>query len=117
MSAAADNASPLRRHGDTPGSAWRRFGVIWQADARTARHNIWSTVLDISPAGARLRIDTTLLGQVDTFRLDVEALDPIECAPVWQQDGRLGVRFLGGQPSMSRLQSLVANPPYLSAPR
>ncbi|HEX4111679.1 MAG TPA: PilZ domain-containing protein [Stellaceae bacterium] len=89
--------------------------MLWSADVETSQHKIWSTVLDISPTGAKLRIDTILLGQVAKFRLAVESLGPIECAPVWQQNGRLGVRFLDGQPSMTELQNLLANPPYLPA--
>jgi hypothetical protein len=111
MNETSSNSPPLRRQGDDPESIGRRIGVLWSADATTVRHKIWSTVLDISPDGAKLRIDTVLLGQVEKFRLAVESLGPIECAPVWQYNGRLGVRFISGQPSMSQLQNLLASPP------
>ncbi len=89
--------------------------MLWCADATTSRYKIWSTVFDISPEGAKLKVDTNVLGHVDRFRLEVESLAPIECTPVWQQDGHLGVRFLDGQPTMTQLQKVLARPPYLSA--
>jgi hypothetical protein len=104
-------SQPSRRRGDDAAAPARRLGVLWTAEARTTRHKIWSTVLDISPGGAKLRIDTVLLGQVGKFRLAVESLPPIECAPVWQFNGRLGVRFLAGQPTEADLQKLLTAPP------
>lgn len=115
MDETPNSATPHRRHGDDPSSSSHRLGVLWSADAQTARHKIWSTVLDISPDGARLRIDTVLLGQVGKFRLVVESLPPIECAPVWQANGRLGVRFLRGQPSMTQLTDLIDASPRQAA--
>jgi hypothetical protein len=67
-------------------------------------------VLDISPDGAKLQTDVLLLGEVESFRLDVPSLGAMECAPVWQRGGRLGVRFLSGQPTMTRLRELVGLP-------
>jgi hypothetical protein len=114
MTETTSTSPPLRRLGDEPASTRHRIGVLWCADATTARHKIWSTVLDISPEGAKLKVDTNLLGHIERFRLEVESLGPIECAPVWQHDDHLGVRFLDGHPSMTQLEKVLSHPPYRS---
>ena len=103
-------AASNRRRSDDPAGRSRRIGVIWSADAHTQNYRSWSTVLDISPDGAKLQTDMLFLGEVETFRLDVPSLGSMECAPVWQQSGRLGVRFVSGRPSMARLRELVGLP-------
>lgn len=103
-------APARRRLGDDPASRTRRLGVIWSADAHTPTYRSWSTVLDISPDGAKLQTDLRLLGEVSSFQLDVPSLGALECAPVWQQGRHCGVRFLSGQPTMARLRELVGLP-------
>ena len=105
---------PHRRRADTSPSA-SRIGVLWTADARTSWYKIPGTVLDISPDGARLRIDADLVGQVDRFRLTIDCLGEVECQPVWQRNGRVGVRFVGGNPTMTQIHDIIADPPYAIA--
>ena len=70
-----------------------------------------NVVLDISPDGAKLQSDLQLLGQVDRFRLSVQGMAPVDCMPVWQRDGRVGVRFVGGPaPTMAMLDDMVGSP-------
>jgi hypothetical protein len=106
----ANSVSTHRRRDDDPATKSRRIGVIWSADAHVPNYRSWSTVLDISPSGAKLQTDMLMLGEVDSFRLDVPALGAMECAPVWQRGSKLGVRFLSGQPTMARLRELVGLP-------
>jgi hypothetical protein len=113
--ATTTQSTPHRRLDDDPSKTRHRIGVMWCADATTSRYKIWSTVLDISPEGARLKVDSVLFGHVDRFRLEVECLGPIECTPVWQRGGYVGVRFLDGQPTMPELKYLLSYPPYRSA--
>lgn len=113
MTDTATLSPPLRRASDDPTLAQRRIGVLWCADATTEEDQMLGTVLDISPGGAKLKVDREVLGQVERFRLAVETLAPIDCVPVWQHDDRLGVRFLDSQPSMIELQDLLEHPPYL----
>ena len=105
--------TPTRRRDDEPTATSRRIGVIWSGDASTAWGRTPSVVLDISPDGAKLKTDNSVLGFVDSFRLAIAPMGPIECMPVWHRDGRLGVRFIGGNPSMAQLDNLVY-PPALS---
>lgn len=100
-----------RRRSDDPTAASRRVGVIWSGEATTEARRVLNVVLDISPDGAKLQTDLPLFGEVDTFRLSVQGMSPIDCVPVWQQDGRVGVRFIGGpSPTMSELDGLVYPP-------
>ncbi len=105
--------TPARRRDDEPTATTRRVGVVWSGDASTAWGRTPSMVLDISPDGAKLQTNTAMLGFVDSFRLAIAPMGPIECTPVWQRNGRLGVRFTGGKPSMAQLNNLVY-PPALS---
>jgi hypothetical protein len=104
--------NPNRRRDGESGVAWRRLGVLWPADVRTARIKISSTVLDISPEGAKLRCGTLLFGYLDKCWLAIDGLALIECTPVWQRNGRVGVRFLSGKPPMTLLQATLECPPY-----
>jgi hypothetical protein len=105
-----DTETPTRRRDDEPTATSRRVGVIWSGDASTAWGRTPSVVLDISPDGAKLKTDTMVLGYVESFRLAIAPMGPIDCTPVWQRDGRLGVRFIGGKPSMAQLNNLVYPP-------
>lgn len=97
-----------RRRDDDSDSVTRRVGVIWAGEATTADRRVPNVVLDISPDGAKIVTDLPLYGEVDMFRLSVQGMSPIDCAPVWQKNGRVGVRFIGGpSPTMSDLDDMV----------
>jgi PilZ domain len=116
MSEAADTVRRHRRYEDELPSERRRIGVLWPAEATTKRAKLRCVVLDISPGGAKLRVDREFLEQLERLWLSIDSLQLIECTPVWQTYGRVGVRFVEGQPSMAQLESLVADPPYRRAP-
>lgn len=108
MMETATHTSVGRRRSDDAAAVTRRVGVIWAGEALTDKYRVPNVVLDISPDGAKLHTDLTLVGEVDTFRLSVQGMAPIDCVPVWQKDGRVGVRFVGGQaPTMALLDDLV----------
>jgi hypothetical protein len=100
-----------RRQSDDSNAVSRRVGVIWLGETHTGRYRVPNVVLDISPDGAKLQSDLQLLGQVDRFRLSVQGMAPVDCMPVWQRDGRVGVRFVGGPaPTMAMLDDMVGSP-------
>ena len=104
----ATRLTPIRRRGDDTDAATRRIAVIWSGEALTGKYRVPNVVLDIPPHGARLQTDLQLLGEVDTFRLSVQGMAPVDCAPVWQKGGRVGVRFVGGPaPAMALLDDMV----------
>jgi hypothetical protein len=106
MTVAAENVLSRRLAG-------KRIGVLWPGEARTANLKLPCIVLDISVAGAKVRSDDTLLGNLNRLWLSIDFLDLFECANVWQRNGRVGLRFIGDCPTMGRLQELLDNPPYL----
>ncbi len=107
----ATHTSVRRRRGDDDAAATRRVGVIWSGEASTTERRVLGVVLDISPDGAKFQTDLPLVGEVDSFRLSVQGMSPVDCVPVWQRDGRVGVRFVGGPaPTMALLDELVYPP-------
>lgn len=103
--------SSTRRCTDDEIAATRRVAVIWSGEALTDERRVPNVVLDISPNGAKLRTDLPLFGEVETFRLSVQGMSPIDCVPVWQRGGRVGVRFIGGpSPTMDELENMVSPP-------
>jgi hypothetical protein len=107
----ANHTPAGRRQSDDSNAGSRRIGVLWLGEAQTARYRVPNVVLDISPGGAKLQSDLQLFGEVDRFRLSVQGMAPVDCMPVWQRGGRVGVRFVGDSaPTMAMLDDMVGSP-------
>jgi hypothetical protein len=90
------NVRKLRRPAGSGPSADRRFLADWPAELRAGATKLACTVIDVSSAGACLRIDHVLPRTQDLF-LVVADVPPVPVAVAWREKNRLGLRFLEEQ--------------------
>ena len=99
----ASNVRRLRRPLKNSASAGRRLKVEWPAEIKCGAAKLPCTIIDISSDGAQLLIaGVPPVGR--KIWLVLEKAAPIPATAVWQQDGRLGLRFLREQPWLYRLE-------------
>ena len=90
------NVRKLRRSGTGP-SADRRLRANWPAELRTTgAKTTHCTVVDVSSDGANLRVESPLNGDAPLW-LIVENVGPVAAQLAWQEQGRVGLRFLEKQ--------------------
>jgi hypothetical protein len=86
-----DNVRPLRRAAGTHSSG-RRLRANWPAELRAGDTRLPCTVMDVSSAGACIRINR-LPDDKAALRLIVSQMGPIRATIAWRKGGRAGVRF------------------------
>jgi len=82
----------------------RRLKVDWAAELKIDATRIPCTVLDISSAGAQLRIDEAPPAGRKLWLMLPNAA-PIPAALAWREEGRVGVRFLREQNWLNRQEA------------
>ena len=90
------NVRTLRRPAGGAPSAGRRFRANWPAELRGAGISVTCTVVDISSAGACLRIDQAPPTS-GTLRLIIGGVPPIAATGAWRKNALFGVHFLNEQ--------------------
>lgn len=85
-----------------PGVAGRRVPVNWPAEVRFNRLRRACVVIDISRAGASIRMDGLPEG-VSELRLVLDTAPPIAAALAWRTRNRIGLRFLSEQEWLDEL--------------
>jgi hypothetical protein len=88
----AVNIRRLRRPAGGAPSAGRRFRANWPAELRGAGVRTVCTVLDISSAGACLRLEGPM-PKATTLRLIIGNVPPIAAVPAWRKHTLLGLHF------------------------
>jgi PilZ domain len=104
-----DNVRPLRRPAGAQGGEGRRLRANWPAELRADGRRVACTVLDISSAGASVRLEGAL-GASDLARLVIGVRAPIAAEVVWRKSGRVGLRFLKMQRWIADLRARRFDP-------
>jgi hypothetical protein len=92
-----ENVRPLRGFHGKSGPAARRLRANWPAELRFDNGRVRCMLVDISPTGARVRLERTRIN-FDTARLVVRNLPPIEVEIAWRKQNDLGLLFVAEQP-------------------
>jgi hypothetical protein len=100
----APNIRHLRRPMHNGTAASRRLKVEWAAELKVGTTQVPCTVLDISSAGAQLRIDEAPPPSRKLWLMLPNAA-AIPAALAWRQEGRVGVRFLREQNWLHRQEA------------
>jgi hypothetical protein len=97
-----DNIRTLRRPDGAGPSPTRRLCANWPAEIRAGGVRIACTVLDVSSAGAHLRVDC-VPPPSERIWLLVENVGPVAAQIAWQKRDRMGICFMKEQEWVSRL--------------
>jgi hypothetical protein len=92
-----ENVRPLRGFNGKSGPGGRRLRANWPAELRFDNGRLRCMLVDISPAGARVRFERAKVN-FDAARLIVRNLPPIEVAVAWRRHNDLGLLFVEEQP-------------------
>jgi PilZ domain len=90
------NVRALRRPAGHSVSAGRRFRANWPAELRSGTTRTPCTVVDISSAGACIKIETPL-AEASTFRLVIAGIPPIHARSAWRRKSFVGLNFSAEQ--------------------
>lgn len=110
MGRAPDNIRSLRRPAGKSVNAGRRLRANWPAELRIeGGGRLKCTVIDLSSAGARLRVEGDL-GEVGHARLVIDNLPPVAAALAWRRRDQVGLRFVEEQPWVLELYAQRFDP-------
>ena len=91
-----DNIRTLRRPAGSAISAGRRYRANWPAEVRGGGLRLTCSVVDISTAGACIRMESPA-PETSTFRLLIGNVPPIAARPAWRKKEFLGLQFFDEQ--------------------
>jgi len=91
MSHAVSTVRRLRRPPGSATSSGRRLRANWPAEIKVAGGRAACTVIDVSGAGANLRVSH--LPEQAMVWLLIDKLPPIAASVAWREDGHAGLAF------------------------
>jgi hypothetical protein len=99
---------PLRKSEREATADGKRHRGLWHGVVTTGQTRVDCDILDLSPGGAKLRMQGEFPFFSTRLWLILDFLGPIPARLAWERDGQVGLRFTPDAPIVRRLATLLA---------